>query len=321
MAAQDETLTRKNATATPRGRGWCFTLNNYSTDDLITLESIECQYMVYGKETAPTTGTQHIQGYVYWSTLKSFSQVKKALPNGSHISLARGNAQQNKDYCTKEDPKASERGDMPAAPQSGGKEANQQRWQAAWDAATEGRTAEIPADIRLRYHSTLKRVREEALLEEGKRPQTEKQMLWYYGPSGSGKSRKAREENPGAYLKMCNKWWDGYKGEPIIIIEDLDLIHKVLCHHLKIWADRYSFRAEVKGGSMEIRPEQIIITSNWHPKDIWTDERDLQPILRRFKVFKFTELGLAPEAEAEAEGAGGGGGLAPGFHLPISGDY
>lgn len=321
MAAQS---TSSSSKPSQRSRGWCFTINNYTYEDLIDIETMDCQYMVYGKEIAPTTGTWHVQGYVYWSTLKSFAQVKRALPDGAHITLARGTAQQNKDYCTKEDTNFHERGDMPAAPQSGGQAANQQRWQAAWEAAEAGRTGEIPADIRLRYHSTLKRVREEALLEAGKRPQTEAQMEWFYGPSGTGKSRKAREENPEAYLKMCNKWWDGYSGQKTVIIEDFDLAHKVLCHHLKIWADRYSFRAEVKGGSMEIRPEKLIITSNYHPRDIWTDPRDLEPILRRFKVFKFAELGLAPEAEAEAERASGsgGGGLAPGFHLPVDrGDY
>jgi len=61
----------------------------------------------------------------------------------------------------------------------------------------------------------------------------------------------------------------------------------VLCHHLKLWADRYPFQSETKGTADVIRPKKIIVTSNWHPKDIWDNDKDLQPILRRFHVTQF----------------------------------
>lgn len=91
---------------------------------------------------------------------------------------------------------------------------------------------------------------------------------------------------------MNNKWWDNYSGEKVVIIEDVGKTHEWMGDYLKIWADRYPFRAEVKQASLMIRPEVIIVTSNYHPKDLWGDESVLGPLLRRFEIVQFHgELG------------------------------
>lgn len=63
-------------------------------------------------------------------------------------------------------------------------------------------------------------------------------------------------------------------------------------YELKVWADRYKFLAEVKGTSngVPIRPKKIVVTSNYHPKEIWSDAQTLEPILRRFKITRFTNF-------------------------------
>lgn len=112
----------------------------------------------------------------------------------------------------------------------------------------------------------------------------------YFGIFGSGKTSKAAAENPDAYWKNTNKWWDGYNNEDVVIIDDWSPNHECFTWHLKIWSDRYPFNAETKGSSMFIRPKKIIITSNYSIEECFHNEQDIATIKRRFKVTKFMTL-------------------------------
>ena len=282
-----------------RTQNYCFTHNNYP--NTIVEDEIECQYIIYGKEVGDS-GTPHLQGLVRFKQIKSLKQAIGLLP-GSHVEATKS-LQAAIEYCKKEGD-YTERGTPPVSQKEKG-EKEKRKWKEIREAAEEGRYDDIPEDLRFTNHSLIKahrisHLRGQSLVD------TEVQHEWYYGKSGSGKSRKAREENPDAYLKTCNKWWDGYENEQIVIIEDLDKKHDVLGHHLKIWGDRYPFPCEVKGGIIKIRPEKVIITSNYHPSEIWSDDSTLEPILRRFKTteFKTLKTGNKPNPPKEAPPAEG----------------
>ena len=268
-----------------RSRAWVFTHNNYASEDVDRYEDMSylpaTRYLCFGEETG-AEGTAHIQGYIAYNNARTATAVRADFP-GAHVEAAKGSAQQNKEYCEKEG-HFFENGDMPMTSADGG-EMEKVKWVEAKALAQAGNLDDIDPRIYVTSYRTLKAIaKDHMVMPAGTDGVT---GVWFYGPSGAGKSREARQRYPGAYLKMCNKWWDGYQGEANIIIEDFDKAHSGLCHHLKIWADRYSFMAEDKGGAMAIRPAQIVVTSNYHPNQIWTDQADLEPILRRFSVTHF----------------------------------
>lgn len=108
---------------------------------------------------------------------------------------------------------------------------------------------------------------------------------WIWGAPGLGKSRIARLENPGCYVKSHNKWFLGYKDEDVVLYDDLDKSEgSWIGPFLKAWADHYPFPSETKGDGAMLRPKRIIVTSNYSIEDVFTDNELQEAIKRRFKV-------------------------------------
>lgn len=269
-------------------RAYIFTWNNYPNDyrdddPLDTwLHGLRCVYAVAGREVAPGTGTPHLQGYCRWKNPRSITAVRTLLA-GCHVEPAKGTPTQCRTYCTKDD-SFREVGTIPVDPG----DAEKERWQDALLAAKEGRFDDVAPDIYIRYVGNLHRIRRDVLPPLQSLPVT--CGFWVMGPTGSGKSRGVRDHFPLLYPKPLNKWWDSYSDQNEVLIDDVDYNHSSwLGHFLKIWADHYPFIAEVKGGSRLIRPEKIIVTSQYSIETLFQDIELRSALNRRFTVIEKVE--------------------------------
>ena len=148
--------------------------------------------------------------------------------------------------------------------------------------------AEYPKEYVSRYRTLQKIYNDTASVEH---EVNELDNYWYWGPAGSGKSRAARDNYPGAYIKNSNKWWDGYLGEETVIIDELELGDTFMGHFLKLWGDRYPFLGEIKGSGRRIRPLRIVITSNYSIEQIFGSDLELVRALKR----RFEEVSFHPQ--------------------------
>jgi len=282
----------------PKARAWILTLNNpkHGFDDLNGI--VDWDYIVAGNEIAKS-GTPHLQCYVYFKDRKLLSTVKKYVPRG-HWRIARGTPEHNWAYCTK-DGDYFEVGQLPdtRGGASGGRK-RAENFRLNINFAKQGRMDLVeendPISYVTHYHA-YKRIQQDnpVIPPNLRKPCGE----WIWGPPGVGKSYAARMENPSLYDKPANKWFDGYRGEDTVLIDDFDLVHAVLGHHLKRWGDRYAFPAEMKGTTVTLRPKKIVITSNYSIDEVFTEPSLNAAIKRRFKQRHFIQPSFFNDAPSD----------------------
>lgn len=84
-------------------KNWCFTLNNYTEDELasiVTFLNLAPNNYVIGREVGEE-GTPHLQGYVSFEKKLRMNECKN-INHRIHWEVAKGNEKQNINYCTKD---------------------------------------------------------------------------------------------------------------------------------------------------------------------------------------------------------------------------
>lgn len=208
---------------------------------------------------------------------------------GAHIERCKGTAVENETYCKKEG-KWEEHGEPPMEQKRKGEEGkkeSERKWRRLYDLAVEGKMEEIGEEFpreAIVCHGHIQKLRE-SKVGNHTRNLAGCCGLWLHGEANAGKTHKATTMFPGSYEKKANKWWCRYNDQPVVIINDVSPFQKKdITDHLKIWADKYPFPAETKGGGFQgLRPRKIVVTSQYTIDEVWEDRETRAAMHRRFK--------------------------------------
>lgn len=277
--------------STQRFRNFCFTLNNYTNEELIQLQEKglkEVKYIIVGQEIAPETGTPHLQGFVIWRNAKTLKASIKCMPKRSHIEICKGTPYENFLYCKKEGNVSWELGDRPEKVGQGKRnDMLEIKKQVANNICIKKmlENDDIINYQQLKYAEGLKKYYE---VERNWKPV----VKWYYGATGTGKTKTAYEEykektgTDNIYFSMdTGKWWDGYDAQEYVVIDDMRKDFMKFHQLLKL-LDRYPYKVETKGSTRQFVAREIIITSSQHPASMYDTREDIQQLLRRIDEIK-----------------------------------
>lgn len=269
-----------------------FTLNNYTEDqytDILSWTGQNTTYYIICKETAPTTGTKHLHGYLEFENPRSWKLLHRRFYN-ANMAPRKKPAEACRLYCMKggdyiEEGEISRQGSRsdielvrgilrdhdndnngPAAPM-----------RAVTAQATSFQSIRL-AECYLKYH-------------ERKR-HWKPMVKWFYGPTGSGKTREAMKQLTEPFIWSTPKWWDGYDAHKHVLIDDF---RKDFCsfHKLLRILDRYPETVETKGGSRQLLARLIIITAPYPPTEMFEGSMEnIDQVYRRLDtICKFNADG------------------------------
>jgi hypothetical protein len=251
----------------------CFTDHNVEEEPDF---SDKLRYLGYAKETAPTTGKQHWQGFAYAKTAMRLTGWKKLFP-GAHIEAMRGDFNSNTIYCSKEGlliehglpPRQGERTDLQELKFQ--LDAGRKPMEIADE--VDGMFGVVARTERFcENYSEYKR--RKRLVDDRSLPEVH--IRW--GPPGSGKTKWMDDTyGTNGWTRApdnTGKWFDGCDCD-VILFDDVKANEVPSITQVIRLCDRYPIQVKRHNGFLTWKPRVIVFTSNYKPTDWWPNEPEI----------------------------------------------
>lgn len=268
----------------------------YFKDGWNTLPS-EFQFFIYSLEKGENTERLHIQGYAEFKKFVNLEYLNRCFPFG-HFEVRRGSQKQAIEYCCKSDTHVVGPWVYGQPIINNEKNVFKTVCRELVDGliTIENVKLDYP-DIFARHYNGFK-----ALTTNCNPRDFMTKFIVFHGEPGTYKSRlaiKFCEKNKFTYYKLSiNGWFDGYRGEDVVIIDEINNLKNGL-YMIQNMIDQSSFKVEYKGGMVEFRSKYVIGTTN-HEICSWFKglfyEEDIKSVKRRiFAWYDFKHTGTDEE--------------------------
>ncbi len=270
-----------------RSSNWMFTINNPTMDHVAMLALLEsnkhAKYALFQKERG-ADGTIHMQGYLELAKNQRLSYVRKLFKR-AHWEIRKGTQQEARDYCRKKDSRIE--GPWEHGLFKANKPGSRTDIQDAIDALAKHRNLSTLATTHgatfIRYHKGFAKYLQVTTPRRKEPPR----VSLYFGGTGTGKTRKAFEDNEHLFRKHPDsKWFDGLGEQECLLLDDFNgASSKMSLSYVLQLLDRYDFSPEVKGDYTPLCATRIIVTTNNHP-NTWYNytsrQENYRALARRF---------------------------------------
>jgi len=287
---------------TIKGVCWCFT--HHAHDDCDDFPS-ECKILTakrsdgpqiemvaggYGLEKCPTTGLQHMQGWLALESPIVFGMLKANFCERIHWEKMHGSIEENVEYCSKEGVYTAF-GDCdglanPHARKGQGARHDHDRAKAKLKAGKRKSDLwEEDFEYMMKYHRGINEYISVASADAT--PAEECHVLW--GVAGSGKTATAHkiikdkgwrfyepEENGAGRISF-----ESYDNQEVLLLNDFSADSIGVCTLKRILDPHYGATLPGRNRSVKMRAKMVIITSNYNPRG-WFKPEEWAALSRRF---------------------------------------